>query len=554
MQSIEETFEKNPRFAEWLGDVELLDKTQYHQLFPDEDIESVTPRSLVKKEPVPVCKWIEENCYQWHTVSQFGEFDYSQAKKAKLDDYQKDILNHVLTPNERGKFPYRVVVYSQPKKHGKTQVAGWVGAWWSHEVEYPNLVLTVASNREQSAGLIFNSAIPTLKSLGAKVPMHATSKPESLLPNGTVFRAIPSNYAGQAGGNYGLTLWSELWTYTSERDQRLYDELVPVPTRFNSIRWVETYAGFEDESSILMNLFSQIFTDTTESQLQPGVEAVPELKHITSDGKPTCYHNKETGIFYYCDHTIRASWLQGEDGAAYIRTQKAELRHSQFIRLWENRWQSSEGGFITPEQWDDAVNLKDSVVEPMYLAGDASQRNDNVALVGVSKVPVKIFGKIQYRYRVRYVRVWDPQGTDIDLDETIAKEVLRLWKRGLIIGPFRYDPFQMHQVAMNLRKKGVKCKEFNQGKDRQLADTFLWKCFNDRIIDVYPHDILESHVKAAKAKEYENEQIRIIKGTATENRKVDAAVALSMATWAASKKVKSKKKKRRSSSSSIFEQ
>jgi hypothetical protein len=41
-------------------------------------------------------------------------------------------------------------------------------------------------------------------------------------------------------------------------------------------------------------------------------------------------------------------------------------------------------------------------------------------------------------------------------------------------------------------------------------------------------------VKAANAKEYENEQVRIIKGTATDAKKVDAAVALSMAAYVAS--------------------
>jgi len=551
---LEKELKENPRFEEWLGDISLLDRTQHHNLFRDEETPNVVPEETVRRKPTPVVEWIEANCYEHDSVSQFGGFDFSQGRKAVLDKYQKDLLNHILTPDQKGRMKYRTVVWSQPKKHGKTQIAGWVGAWWASEVEAPNLVLTMASNREQSAGLIFNSAAPTLKSLGSNVPTAATSKPEIRLPNGTIFRAIPNNYAGQAGGNYGLTLWSELWTYTSERDQRLYDELVPVPTKYNSIRWVETYAGFEDESEILMNLFEQIFTDTTEEELQPGVEPVEELKHLTTtNGRPTCYVNKEAGLFYYCDHEIRASWLEGERGTAYLKSQKADLRHAQYIRLWENRWQSSEGGFITPEMWDDSVNLFESKYEPMYLAGDASQRNDHTALVGVQRVPVKVFGEIQYRYRVRYVRTWDPGGKDIDLDETIAKEVLRLWKRGLVLGPFHYDPTQMHQVAMNLRKKGVKCKEFNQNAERIKADTHLWKCFNDRVIDTYPNETLETHVMAAKVKEQENEQIRIIKGKASENRKVDAAVALSMATWKASRTKKKRRRRSTSTSTSMFE-
>lgn len=94
--------------------------------------------------------------------------------------------------------------------------------------------------------------------------------------------------------------------------------------------------------------------------------------------------------------------------------------------------------------------------------------------------------------------------------------------------------------------------EFNQGQDRLKADTFLWKLFNDRRIDVYGNSVLEAHVKAANAKEYENEQIRIVKGTATESNKVDAAVALSMACWAASGRIKRVVKVVKTSSQSIF--
>jgi phage terminase large subunit-like protein len=76
------------------------------------------------------------------------------------------------------------------------------------------------------------------------------------------------------------------------------------------------------------------------------------------------------------------------------------------------------------------------------------------------------------------VRVWDPEGKDIDLEETIAKEVQRLHEAELMIGPFNYDSYQMHQVAVNLRKKEVPCVEFSQQTDRTKSDTFLWKQFH----------------------------------------------------------------------------
>lgn len=489
-------------------------------------------RRIVRQGTPDIADWIEANVYNWQTVVSFnGVYDYSTARKIVLQDYQKRILRHVFTKRPDGKYPYRTIVWSQPKKHGKTQIAGAVGAWFAQNVEPPNIIYTLASNQEQSAGLIFNSMLPSIKAIGGKVPNTILSTPVINMPNGTMVRAIPNNFAGQAGGSYGLTLWSELWTYRTERDRRLWDEMPPVPTRHTSIRWVETYAGFENESDLLLDLFHRIFKNTQETEIQEKAFPVPGLEDlVTTGGRPCCWHIPEEQLFVFWDHEIRATWIDQE----YINSERAENRHSTFVRLWENRWQSSEGTFIEPHLYDDCVTMESEEWGPMTLAGDASQRNDTTALVGVQARKVKLFGKEQIRYRVRLVKVWDPEGKDIDLDETIANHVYSIYKQGLLNGSFRYDPYQMHQVAINLRKKGVPCKEFPQGQERLKADTFLWEQFKDGTMDLYPHPVLESHVKGANAKEYENEQIRIIKGTASKSSKVDAAVALSMAVWAAS--------------------
>lgn len=480
--------------------------------------------------------WIPENFYDPTTVNMFGkEWDYSVAKKLILSDRQSRICNHVLTPDHNGIFPYRTIVYSTIKKEGKTTLAGGVGSWWGACVEPPNLILTLANDQEQSAGRIFGAMLPTLYALGCKVPFAQSSKPEVRLPNGTLIQAIANNYAGAAGGNYGLTLWSELWAYTTERSRRLYDELVPVPTRKNSLRWIETYVGFEDESDLLLQIFKRIFVDTSESRTQPDAKPVPGLEDIQTDGRPACWHIPEEGLFYYHNHERTMPWNLGEIGDKFIAAQKADLRHSQFVRLWQNRWQSSEGSFIDPDYYTDSVIYTgEDLSEPMFIAGDASQRHDSVALLGVRRIGVYVFGEYQERYKLCYIRVWDPEGKDIDLEETIAAEVERLHELGMMIGPFNYDSYQMHQVAVNLRKKGVPCVEFSQQTDRTKSDTFLWKQFHTGKLGTFPSAVLEQHCQAAKAKELDNEQIRIVKGRGNRSARIDACVALSMAVWKAS--------------------
>lgn len=859
-------------------------------------------------EWVPATTWIDENIYDWSKVPQYGGiFDFTDSPLIKLLPYQRRILDHVLTPNEDGIFPYSQVIWSQPKKHGKTQIAAAVAAWWACMVESPNLVYTLASNQEQAAGLIFTSLKPSLFAVGGKVPNSTGSIPEIRIPNGTLVKAIPNNYAGQAGGNYGGTFWclddqtevltkdgwrthetikfddhiatlnaeghleyqpmngmfneryagpmhrmnhrradflvtpghrvlgmfatngrywkrekeigwrfetadkastyrmgelrtlcgpadgvlhhtveignltfdadaffefigyyiaeghygpnfihiaqskkvnggtydaiescllrlgvpinkvratetgfyvrhrglaeycsmlgkshdkhiprnllqaakpqlelmfnayiagdgswwpskrycqaktvstqlmndlmelgmkvgynprmmqiiegqnenqrpsyrlsfskasvgfekrnwsvedytgivwcpstdngtayirrngkccwtgnSELWTYKTERDMRLWEEMPPVPTRKNSIRWVDTYAGFLDESELLYTQFGRIWgtgqgsnlrPDADERITQPGAVPVPGLEDIaTSIGpgepeRPSCWHIPEERLFVFWDHEIRAPWITEE----YMRQEKAGNRHSTYVRLWENRWQASTGTFLDPHMVDRAVTLDGELIGPMILAGDASQRNDHTALVGVQKYIANMFGVEQERYRVVRVRHWDPRASrvaselrrlgakkhDIDLTKTIALEVKRAHDMGLMDGPFYYDPAQMHDVAMQLRNMGVPCVEFNQGKDRLDADTFLWTLFNEGRIDLFP-GVLVDHVKNANAKEYENEQVRIIKGVASQINKVDAAVALSMAVWKASKRVSSQPGKHKTSSTGMF--
>jgi phage terminase large subunit-like protein len=506
-----------------------------------------------KKEFTPFDEWIEDNVFDESTINtQTWNFEEEQVKKIKLAQFQRDILRHAFTLRADGTFPYRTIIWSQIKKSGKTMMAGAVGACFAAQVEPPNLVLTIANNQEQSAGRIFNAARPTLRSLGCKVPMTSGAKPEIQLTNGTLFKAIPNNYEGQAGANYGLTLWSELWAFTLERGTRLWDELVPVPTRKNSIRWVETYVGFEDESKLLLNQFLKVFDDTSERKLAKGARVVEELEHIRTLGslegdkyshlntKPTCYAVEEEGLLYFHDHERRMTWQQGARGDAYYAEQKSSMRKSAYVRLCENRWQSSAGDFLEEDWLTRSLRLttvtQDALFEPMVIAIDASQRHDTTSIVGTR------YNAETERFETPLVIVFDPKGEDIDLDETVAETIEGLFNAGLIATSYNekteedelelwHDPYQMHQVAVNLAKKGIKSREFSQGKERTLADTHLWKLYRDDMIDNIDSPDLKAHCQAAKAVEQENEMLRIVKGTRSNAGKVDATVSQSMSAW-----------------------
>jgi phage terminase large subunit-like protein len=66
--------------------------------------------------------------------------------------------------------------------------------------------------------------------------------------------AIASDYASIAGGHPTIGVFDEIGAATSERARRLWDELVPVPTRTISCRLVVTRAGFEGEGHLMQDL------------------------------------------------------------------------------------------------------------------------------------------------------------------------------------------------------------------------------------------------------------------------------------------------------------
>jgi len=226
-----------------------------------EDFFSVADHIITRDDPPqPAVPWIVENFV-----------DPVTKKNIQLNSTQMRVLREACSMDADGYSAYTQVIWSQIKKSGKTAIAGAVGAWAANEVEKPNEVDCVANNQEQSAGRIFAAMLPTLEKLRWYVPKSPKGQPYAYSGTGSVVRAITNNYEGAAGGNQGISLWSELWAYQGERLNRLWEEMTPPPTRRYRQRWVETYAGFRQESLLLYSFYCKIFKDDKEKELNYGV-------------------------------------------------------------------------------------------------------------------------------------------------------------------------------------------------------------------------------------------------------------------------------------------
>jgi phage terminase large subunit-like protein len=164
---------------------------------------------------------------------------------------ERNFLQHAFRTNDDGRLLYPEQLYGAPKKSGKTTLASlhllttlllFGGAFGE--------AYCIANDLEQAQSRVFQAikriveASPLLKR-EARITQDKITFPA--FREATV-QAITSVYASAAGSAAVVSSFDELWGYTSERSRRLFDEMIPPPTRKIACRLTTTYAGFQDES------------------------------------------------------------------------------------------------------------------------------------------------------------------------------------------------------------------------------------------------------------------------------------------------------------------
>ena len=168
-------------------------------------------------------------------------------------------LRYGFTLRTDGSLPYPELLYSCPKKGGKSTFGAMC-------LTYTIVVLggrfaegyAVANDLEQAQSRVFRAAARIVEASPLLRDSALITKDKIEFPvSGSFIQAISSDYASAAGANPTISVFDELWAYTSERAHRLWDELVPVPTRAVSVRLTVSHAGFEGESGPLWDLYQR---------------------------------------------------------------------------------------------------------------------------------------------------------------------------------------------------------------------------------------------------------------------------------------------------------
>ena len=430
--------------------------------------------------------------------------DPETGKPFVLLPAEREFLKHAFTTGDDGRLIYPEQVYSCPKKSGKSAFNGMMvliatllfGGRFAEAI-------CAANDLEQAQGRVFQAlrriveASPLLRR-EAKIIANKITFPAT----GAVITAISSDYAGAAGANPTISSFDELWGYTLERSNRLWDELVPPPTRKVACRLTTTYAGFEGESKLLEDLYKRGMDQPT---IAPGLRA-------------------GDGLLMFWSHTPVAPWQTD----TWVEQMRSQLRPHAFARMIENRFAHSEESFIDVAEWDACCTglpiMADADLS-VWAGVDAGFKRDSTAIVACA------WDRGEKKVRVVHHRIFVPtKNNPINFEADVENTILDL-KHRYRLREVRYDPWQMQASAQRLRAQGVNMVEFPQSlPNLTSASQNLFELIKAQGIVAY-HDA-DIRLAIQRSVAIENPRgWRIAKEKSS--HKIDVVVALAQAALAA---------------------
>jgi phage terminase large subunit-like protein len=417
---------------------------------------------------------------------------------------ERAFLAHAFKFDGNGRLLYPEQVYSCPKKSGKTTFAAIIiiimillfgGAYGE--------AFALANDQEQARGRVFEmirriiEASPLLKR-EAKLTECRVTFPAF---NATI-TAIASDAASAAGANPTISCFDELWAFSSERSRRLWDEMVPPPTRKVACRLTVTYAGFEGESLLLQDLYKR------------GLQQ-PQMGEDLYAGD---------GLLMFWSHKPVAPWQDER----WLQEMRRSLRPSAYARMITNEFASAESQFVSLDSWDACVlptlvPLHEDKRMHIWVGVDVSVKRDATALVAVScDRTTKVVRLVTHK-------VFTPTpGDPVDFDAVEA--TLLEWGERFVLRRVLFDPYQMQASAQRLEAH-IKIEEYPQTlANLTQATSNLLDLINQRQLVLYP----DAAMRLAVSRAIITESSRGSKlDKLKQQHKIDVVVALSMACLAA---------------------
>jgi len=463
--------------------------------------------------------WIKRNFFIPETKN-----DPILKGRIGLQPYQEDALREILSTDENGKFKYSIVVWSDIKKSAKSTITASVNLARAWHIDWGEFYV-VANDLKQADSRVahyLRRAIQLNEKIKkiCKVVGYRTT-----LPNGSFIEATPIDPSGEAGGNADQISWSELWGSNEKAKQQMWTEQTIPPNKHGyGFRWIESYAGFVEESKLLYSLY--------DLGVNKGELLWPDKLYPVTEGEPTpleLYVNKEARMICLWNTQPRCPWQTKE----YYKSEQSILSPNEYLRVHRNQWVSSTETFV-PMAWYDACKRTDNEWpnvdikhHPMVIALDAGITSDTFSLWMGCRHPnspddvLKIFSQ-----------KWEPKNGKIDFQGTEENPgpemVIRKLVKEYNVVWITYDQYQLYDMMNRMYREGIGIiKPFGQEKLRLIADSQLRTLIRDRRYWHRGEPDDREHFQNADAKvNPDDNKIRIVKRIDT--LKVDLAVVASM--------------------------
>jgi len=280
------------------------------------------------------------------------------------------------------------------------------------------------------------------------------------------------------------------------------------------LRIVDSYAGFEQESELLADVWKR-----------------GESGERINDEWPIYLQGQQLSYIHQGQDAQTRCW-RGDPAQhkAYYQEQRETLRANTYRRLHLNEWVSSESVFILPELWEACIDPDlrplpaggpEWVAVGLDLAIRPGSAHDNAALVGLYGAGDKI--------ATAFVKVWESRARreNLRISEVVEPALLQIAQRANLLA-ICLDPWQGYDLAQRLETRGLPVIIVPQShRARGASDTLLWQMARAgdlRLLDV-PE--LRNAAVGAAAKELSDGKLFITKGS-TRSR-VDVLVAMSIA-------------------------
>jgi phage terminase large subunit-like protein len=417
---------------------------------------------------------------------------------------EKAFITRALTLTDDGRLPYPEQVYSAPKKSGKTALGAMMMLTVIvHLAGRGAEGYCLANDFDQAQGRVFDAVVRIVRASPKLADIAVITANKITFPTlgGSFIQAIASDYAGAAGSNPSFVVFDELWAFTTERANRLWDEMPTSPARKVSGRLTVSYAGFSGESALLEGLVK---------------------RGLQGHRLGSCLYYTADSLLMHHTHECLAPW----QSKAWIEEQRASMRAPAFLRQIENRFVGSESPFIDIQWWDDAARAgvcstwRDPSLD-VCIGVDASVKHDSTALC------VTTFDKAANKLRLVNHRIWQPSpDVPLDFEHTVEAALLDLQSR-FRVKAVRYDPYQLANTAQRMERAGLPMQEYPQtpGNLTEAANN-LYELLKSRALIAYPDAEIRLCLQRAIATE-SGRGWKIDK--AKQSHKIDVVVALAMA-------------------------